>query len=175
MCMYSKEESHRQFLLAAEPIDRDAKYGNDHWLHLLANAGSGDEFHFHIDVVRSFGPKKRPSGESVEDLADRILQLAGLTERARIRATYALAERPAKGLIPALSISTNVGGDSFSLTGAQLMIKGTPYVELSWSSRPDEPMIVEIEAVTPITVSETFLVEAEQLLRKGLDRFALSV
>jgi hypothetical protein len=157
--------------------DWDAQYGDDFWVHVEISLSEADRIHFHVDAVRSFGAGKSAATSTVDEVLERIAIADGVEAKAWVGALYKFAEEqyPKKGIIPAISITTEVAGTTLALTGAEISFQEGPFDELKWSMGSDGKLNVFLDALLPIKFDAELLLRAEKSLRSGLNRFVLSI
>ena len=177
VCIYTKELDFRKMLHPGERINLDAQSEIGHWIHFLLEIDKDDDLHFQVDAAKSLGPSKLPANSSVVEISEKLAQFVGLNHDALAIGYFVLAKenRPTRGLIPALSVTTSVGGEALTLDGASLTISGSTYALLKWATLGDGSLRIELVASQPIMFDDDFLQRAEKLLVSGFNRFVLAM
>ncbi len=82
--------------------------------------------------------------------------------------------RPPGGVVAAMAgISTQVGDESLTVTGARLQFSGRDFDEVIWRVFPDETLTVDIDYFKEMHLQENSIADAVAHLRSGLDRLVL--
>jgi hypothetical protein len=157
-------------------VSKDAQYGDSFWLHVVRESLPQSRFHFHVDAIRSGDSRPARAKSELEEVLAMASEVSGKETEAWIRATYLIPKdrRPKKGIIPVLSeVSLEVAKETLSLNGARFEFSDGPYDELSWKTRRDGSIELELDAFIGATVDDDCLIDAEVILRTGLKKFVL--
>lgn len=180
-CTYLTDESLLRRYSGAPAIEWDAKYGDDHWCHLLIDDSKRANsdlpvLHFHVDAVRAFGPGKAPPNHDVEDILSELDAFVGLTAKSHVAVWFAIPKerRPKRGIVPAMAgIAVESDGYTLTLTGARMSISGGDFDQIEWREEEDGKLTVVLDAVLEVQIGDRFLLSATEFIREGLDRFLL--
>ena len=175
----NENDKKRASALVKPPVDIDCEVtaGKVKFrITLKTSIDSDKDVHIHVNVARlDFLDKEALPKErgSLADWQATLEKLHGLSLNLGLIGSYRLPwnKIPEDGLIRGLAgVSTDVGGQSLSLTGAEIAIQGAPYTKLTWSKN-NGAVQGEIFARLDSILSESYLDEAANLLEKGLLRF----
>lgn len=131
--------------------------------------------HCHVDVaVPAFFDGDEPKADLTEaDAAERLNPLMGEKIEAAVRGVFTL---PAANLPYIIKLTQSIvateGDVSIRITGGTLSIKGTPIHRITWTlDEAEKDAKISMSAKTSLTISDSYLVEAFEVLKQGFATF----
>jgi hypothetical protein len=158
-----------------EGTDFKTRYGAGHGLTVFACLFDEDAGLLYLSADREASADLTVDRQS--EIHGYLREFEGIKGHSRQVADYFIlnAERPKKGIIPALSISTQIASETVSLLGGRLKLSGEPYSEMEWSTTPNEDLSVKLLAASELLLDQDTFVRTEATMKKGLERFVFAI
>ena len=155
-------------------VDEDAV-----WIRMCSESEDGIHGHLHVDVGRErvFSGHPRYDTVSVEDIQEVVAthfgQMVSLKPSAEFDVPRGLI--PEQGMLNTLlGLSTETCGAQMTLDAAGMTISDSPFTRLRWDfDETDDTVHVDIYAATEVELSESYLLDAAEFMRDGIDCFVL--